>query len=500
MSLPSFEIMKNAYIDNLDYIVKESTLLQPINKNIINILKDRAKSCSTWNELGTLACITPNLNTGMKFLSPMTKAPYYTTCLQYGSASSEWYFMYSYLQTYSYTFIIFAIPLFSPIIGEKYGISSENSYIYSFSFGFGNSKTKIWKTTPNIFIQANYNVISQSEFNWSGIFSPTDGINTAIFNCISLGNFYIHIKTNDYEIEGTLSSQIGPSYNSSNGCCPCISGNGSIYWSYTNMKSEATITENGSQIKEIDGIGWFDHQWAQAGRLESETVAAIKNIVQVFKPPKINRWYWLTINDYNQKIQFMIVISNVNLLNNTTDTPSYKSTSIAKYNNYDVPQFYTDKANIKILESKKIGDYIYPTKYSININLDKGYNYILQGGIFGDQIINLPTTIPNWEGCGDVYDKNGNKIGTGFLEANQVSTEKVITDTTLNHAGISLNNSELFYVSKSNVNAFVVICSFIWLLFLLAFCILIIWIFYKIISKVIDCYKNKKYLKVKNKK
>ena len=51
-----------------------------------------------------------------------------------------------------------------------------------------------------------------------------------------------------------------------------------------------------------NGIGWFDHQWAQAGRLESETVAAIKNIVQVFKPPKINRWYWLTINDYNQKI------------------------------------------------------------------------------------------------------------------------------------------------------------------------------------------------------
>jgi hypothetical protein len=291
-------------------------------------------------------------------------------------------------------------------------------------------------------------------------------------------------------IKSEMGSNSAPYLNGPDGCVPCISGVGTLYWSYTNMMVQSSVGQvaNGSPNEFIgSGVGWFDHQWMQGGHLESETIAAILNIENSLTSPKPVRWLWINIQDYTLQEQYMIVVYLQSESIKMNDT--YTSSMVNHYNSIDGPKFL-DNNSANILVQKTFttpdGAYTYPTQYLIKVN---GKSYVLKAS-FGNSLVYLPSGVTNWEGPGILYDESGTKVlGGCFFEANQVTAEENLIKTIMTLAGVPLKYTHIFNSEGNTNGALVTFLSVIWLLFLVLLCVLILWLIYKLIVWV----KNKAF-------
>ena len=472
MNPPSFDTMRHAYLDTLDYIKDHATLLQPVNGDIMDALAAQAKVATTWTQLGSLALLTPLLNTGMRPISPLTSTPMATTLFQPGNTTLDWYFMYSNSGNEAFTFILFAIPLCVPDIAKAYKLNEYDTFVYSPSAGYG-KRAGEWSTSPKYYCQGIYTPLSESTFHWEAVLANDGVVTRASFDSLSLGSFHLVMAWQDrvgsHSIDSTLMSINEPTYNGEQGCVPCIAGLGTSYWSYTNMKTETIY--NGE--KPVHGVGWLDHQWLQAGKVSGNVTAALLNTLSWWMPsPKTTRWFWITIQDAMRNVQYMILVSNPHLL-----TEGKSTFDVAILNRYDGHQpLYMNgtQAKVTVTETLTIDEYVYPMKYAIQLFDGDVRNYILEAA-FGHAIIHLPNGVPNIESPGILYDASNPTmpIGTGFLESNQMAPDDVIRETNLLQSGIPIEQWSLF--ANTDTPTSVVWLSVLFLLMLVALCIIIVY-------------------------
>lgn len=489
----SLDQLKNLFIEQLDYTEDHDSILQPANSEQLNILRETAKNVTTINQLGSLLMVPRvNSNAGFKPIKPFDKDALYYTPFQFHRAPLDWFFMYGNCDSFAYTFIIFAVSVCNPSIADKYNLSGNQTCLYNLSGGYG-IKGGPWITVPYMFCQAEYNIMTQSTLSWKGVFNNNSPILNASFEALSVGNFSININwKNGSDIVGissTLSSTQGPFLNGPQGCDPCIAGVGTSYYSYTDMNvvAEVGIQNN---IKGT-GTGWFDHQWLQMGKFHDNiTLAALSNVINYFKTPVVTRWFWLSIQDKVNNVQYNTVVMPSDILNEN-DSPEFSSTATIKYTQIGGPIYLSkSKTTVKVLESVSINGTFLPTKHLVTIrDGDDSVTYIMKAE-FGNSIVYLPSGNMNWEGSGTLYDETGiNILGKCFLEANQMESEENLLKTVCSNAGIK-DDYKIFSLKNSKVSGLVFFISLIWLIFCLIICIFILYLVYKLIKTGIKCYKK----------
>jgi hypothetical protein len=488
----SLDKLKSLYIEQLDYIVTNDTILQPANKNQINSAKDAVSKASTLTQLGAAIMVPKSYgNTGFNPIEPFDKDVLYYTPFQTDKAPLDWYFMYGNCGSFAFTFIIFALPVCNPIIANKHNYSGNQVCIYNVSGGYG-ALGGPWITIPYSFCQANYNVLSQTTLTWSGIFDVSNPIINANFTITGQGQFLCDVSwKTDNDIVGftaSLLSAEGPFLNGPNACFPCIYGIGSSYYSYTNMNVIATA---GGKLNKTtgSGVGWLDHQWLQQGQIQSITTAALINITNYFSTPTVLRWFWLTIQDSVNSVQYMVSVFPKDVLDINKPLEITTKTTI-KYNKYTGPKYLNDTTTVKVLSMTTINGIVFPTKHLVTIKEgDYTVQYILEAS-FGNSIVHLPSGILNWEGAGTLYDGSGKTIlGNCFLEANQMEKEEDILNTVCKTANIQ-SSYDIFSIKNSQVPTFTLLLSMVWILILISIGIFIIWCIYKLVKKGWNCYEE----------
>jgi hypothetical protein len=350
MNLPNLETLKKAFGLTLEHIRNNGSILQPSDNNQIDILEETLNSTTTLDQLAGL-CLMPikNRNIGMKPIESLNNSPLFTTSLQFGQATLEWYFMYGNCGSFSYNFIIFCIPTCIPSIANELGIKGQDGYIYSLTGGYGSNNGE-WITIPLSYFQAIYNSPTQSTFSFEGVLDQNNPIKKCSFTSNEVGNFDLDVRWIDkilgvVGIKSNMKSRLAPYLNGPDGCVPCISGVGTLYWSYTNMNIQSTV---GNELSG-SGIGWFDHQWMQTGHLQSETLASLQNIENLITTPKPIRWFWITIQDYTTQEQYMVIVYIDEVLNKNNLPPPYTSSTVNHYSPIDGPKFLEgDSATVTV--------------------------------------------------------------------------------------------------------------------------------------------------------
>jgi len=436
MSL-SLDVLRGAYLAQLDLIENASTVLQPSNKAQLDVLRTAAKSPTlTLTQLSTLINVpVDNQNVGFHPLHSLANIdPMSTTCFNFGTSLSDWYFYYGQTEQFAFTFVIFALPTASPQIANKLNIPSQSLYIYTVGFGYA-EKGKPWVTMPQVATLANYVCISPGTFDWNATPDTTSILKTCRLSSPTLGRFELSVTwgsgTTTHSLTATLVSTKPPTYNGPNGCMPaCTSGIGSLYWSYTDMVIVGQVNQQTQSV----GTGWMDHQWIASGKLANPVLASVRNVSQMFGnlSNKTTRWLWLNIQDKINQKQYMLYIPLTDSLVRENQRFSSSKFVTNEYDDNGVRR--TSDVDVTVNNVIKSPDgYVWPTKYTIRIGK---VTYVLQSLTDLMTIYNTLGVL-SWEGSGTLTDIQGKNMGYSFIEANFTLPTKNITSIMLQSAGIS---------------------------------------------------------------
>lgn len=450
--IPPLTVLRDALIRRLHKLKESSGVLTPVDVPRVNALISALQSTDpTCSSLVASASMVPNQSCGLEPLAPLKSSnPLDYTCFQFGQGNLGWHFCYGNFGIVAFSLMFFRVEMATPCILREMDIAPEAGVIYTVSAGFG-QKGGPWTTMPPTAVQGIYSCGKQS-FAFQAL--PDSGCpwlqNFTMSQDQGLTQIDLAWKSEDQSIVGynvKLTPSKPPVFQGPKGCLPCAGGQGTIYWSYPLMVAEGQVGPTSSGNLLTGGVGWYDHQWLSAGgALNSKILQLLSNVQGMFKTPVPIRWLWITLQ-LQGDLQYMTstILSELPQVGNT-----YNFTVITKNNGSSIS--YNEKGTVKIEEMVQVGQQSYPTKYSIVL---EGKTYILQAA-FGNSVVYLPSGVLNWEGPGLVYDINGNLIGGGFLEANQLDTADNLVATIGKRAGVPSSSFNLFRSKK------VPICSGLW--------------------------------------
>lgn len=447
--IPPLTILRDALVRRLHKLKETSGVLTPVDVPRVDALISALHSTDpTCSSLVAAASMVPNQSCGFEPLSPLKSSnPLDYTCFQFGQGNLGWHFCYGNFGTVAFTLMFFRVEMGTPCILKEMDIAPEAGVIYTISAGFGN-RGGPWTTLPPTAVQGIYKCGNQS-FSFQAI--SDSGCpwlqNFTMSQDQGLTKIDLAWKNSDQLVVGynvTLTPSKPPLFQGPKGCLPCAGGQGTIYWSYPLMTAEGQVGPVSSGNILTEGVGWYDHQWLSAGgALNSKLLQLFSNVQGMFKTPVPIRWLWITLQ-LPGDVQYMTstILSELPKLGKT-----YNFTVITKNSGSSIS--YDAKGTITIDEMVQVGQQSYPTKYSIIL---EGKSYILQAS-FGNAVVYLPSGVLNWEGPGSVYDTNGNLIGGGFLEANQLDTAENLISTIGKRAGVQSSDFNLFKLKKTSICA-----------------------------------------------
>jgi len=483
-SIPTLAELQHAFLASLSYYEKHQAALTRSSKKQIETLRQLAsKPHLTAQQLGVLAGLpVTNGNKGFRPIEPSSEAPIDTTQLQYGQATVEWYFLTGNCGSVAFTFILFAIPCATPPVAEQLGLTGPaGAYIYCLAGGYGPRAKPgtLWNVFPTTYLTGHYASTSRSTFAWTGIVPPNSPVQQASLTSSTMGQFNLQLSWVDagqtqHTVNATLHSRIPPTFNGPDGCVPCASGLGTLYWSYTNMASTLEWSQKAHEAKTptsgtASGSGWFDHQWLQAGVVRSLILRSVLNLSRVSKPASALRWVWLNLRDEVRNEQFMVVI-NPKARELIQVNHTYTSTSFNRYTDQKGVELLKPKqATLYVSAARQIkppgssGPYTFPTQYYLTLTgLDSHTDqanthvpppprkYVLTAE-FGDSLLRLPNGAWNWEGSGSLVDvSTGQQVGVGFLESNQMAAGDTLFQDLQRMAGLSAATLKPFKPVKTS--------------------------------------------------
>lgn len=471
-TLISNNTLRESFIQRLKYIKNTNTGLNPVNCKQINTIINSVKNVSgeiTSAQLGAAALLNiPNPTLGLYPMEPLKNEPINTTCFQFGQGTLGWYFMYGYIKDFAFTLILFRIEIGTPQTNHNFQIfNPADGCVYGIVGGLG-MRNGTWSTIPHTVIRGNYSCGDNGQFMFNGIPEST----STVSNFSIAGNDGIIIVNIDWKdntgqdkhIYATYSKQHEPIYQDPNGCFPCIGGQGSLYWSYTNM-----IVTADTDVGSGTGIGWFDHQWLGLGVPNSSFLRLLSNVQNMISTPGIVRWFWLTLQ-LPDDLQYMIecILSELPILHKTYSIGSTKIyKGVASYG-------LTGKAIVDSMIT--INNQNFPTQFTIVI---ENKTYILKA-VFGNSLVIMPGNTINWEGPADVLDEQGNIIASGFIEGNNLDTEYNLVAKTASIAGIQPKDYHLFFHQRTKL-----VTGVLTIIIILSIIMLIIFVIIILIKKLI---------------
>ena len=471
--LPPLTVLRDALIRRLYKLKDTARVLTPVDIPRINTLISTLQSTNpTCTSLVASASMIPNQSCGFEALEPLkSNNPLDYTCFQFGQGNIGWHFAYGNFGTVAFTLMFFRVEMGTPCINREMDIAPEAGVIYTVSAGFG-TKDGPWTTMPATAVQGIYSCGKQS-FSFQALPGA---------DCPWLQKFTMSqdqgLTQIDLEWTDSAQSTVGynvkltpskpPVFQGPKGCLPCVGGQGTIYWSYPLMTADGQVGVLSSAPMLTGGVGWYDHQWlAAGGALNSKILQLLSNVRGMFTTPVPVRWLWITLQ-LSGDLQYMTstILSELPQMGKT-----YNFTVVTKNSGSSVS--YDTKGTVTVVEMVQVGQQSYPTKYSIVL---EGQTYILQAG-FGNSVVYLPSGVLNWEGPGLVYDVNGNLIGGGFLEANQLDIADNLISTVGKRAGVAPSNFTLFRQKK------VSICAGLWSIAILLLGIIFIFMILMVAAK-----------------
>jgi hypothetical protein len=434
----------------LSYIKKKSPWFTPPSSKLLNILY--SDKTLTPLELGSRTFlindnINTNSNVGFKPIVPLTGTPESNSEFTFGEGQLGWYFMYGNQEDTAFTFMLFRVDVAPPVIVDKSILTPPEAELYSIVAGCGSSNGT-WYTLPQTIVEGKYSYNNETgAISFQAINDDQSKLINCSFSSEGFNKGYnIDMKWNDQNknneiiINAKLIPTIPATYNAKDGCLGCIEGLGSPYWSYTRMESLASVGDTTIQGFKT-GVGWFDHQWLESGILANPFLQLILNRVQSKTYTTSTRWVWLNLQLSNG-INYMLTqfVKQPLKLNDLIDFPIANK----YYPNGNV-EYDLKNITAKILDVKTIKGTVFPSKYLITIGKEK---YILKSD-FGDGTVTMPSGTLNLEVAGSVFDiEEKQRLGNGFLEANQFQTDKEIITTVSKSGGISEDDANLFLDNK----------------------------------------------------
>lgn len=378
--------------------------LFPIDQKYVDGLSKLSESASTHSQIVTLSLMRPPQQTlSYTGMYPWKGKPEDHFCLDFDASPLGWYFMYGHGKTLRFTFMVFHIGV-DP--------SAHGLQLYSVVGGYDTGKG--WLPIPQNGGPATYScnkngVIFSYMDTHSGVAASFNGKPGGALT----GSFSM-FKEKSFKF--TITPTQGGQYNGEDGCIPgCFGGLGTLYWSYTNPK--CTMTYGG---RTDTGKGWFDRQTILGGIPRGTINQLLYSFLISGAPPGSISWLWLIIQLTNSNTQYMFfpVIKQKQLPLKVGDTLT------AICNKYqDGKASYKIPCKIKVLTTTSVaapgGGYTmtFPTSYSITVEQQ---TYILSTSASNDKpdVVYMPSGSFNWEGPGIVKNSKGERVGSGFLEAN----------------------------------------------------------------------------------
>lgn len=388
------------------------------------LLKRLDTPFTSWDQVAAFNSLySPNFRSTLGSMAPTDC--YKPSCFQFGQGDAGWYFTYVNFGDSTLTFVVFRLPVVSPTVTKKHGLGMDETCIYLIS-GFLNYKQGTY-TPIHFFVPANppsqtkngychYKCLGNSSMDLDAV--GPDGTVLSWTGNPSLNEMTLKIKSNKIIVDLRLESGISKVWNGVGGCVPtCIAGVGSLYWSYTKMKVQGTV-----QGTNVEGEGWFDHQWKNSQRPGQWLLRLVDNLVHIGSPYTPLKWNWLTIQLPDK--QYMIW---VNYSKNPIRGKTYKAMFANKY-------IGAERTNVQattvVEETTIFHDIVFPTKIKIQVD---GGTYTLVNRYRNPNIVRIGTQL-NWEGVADIEERPD---GQGFLESNSFQDHNILFTQTALQAGIT---------------------------------------------------------------
>lgn len=465
--------LRKLFLEKLDYIKNNSSLFRPFNSRQIDIIKSKtAHENLSLNELGQLNMLAPNSYTDFGPITRPHESPLDTTCFQFVQGWAGWYWLYgTFVDTdgtvKSFMFYLIRLELVPEAVLNKHNLKPGEATIYYISCGVGNGNT--WVYSPYLFVRGTYNSKSKTTFSFKALAMPDRGI--CSMSGESPQKFDLQCKWKDpstgkmHGYHVSMNSAEPPKFNTPDGCAPCIGGEGTLYWSYTDLRIQGELLLNNKSIPVKNGVGWMDHQWGGSG-FDQLSWRIIFNIYRLFSMPHyFGRYIWLNLHLPGE--QYLIYTFPRTTVKQKDD---YTDIVINKYAAGKKTDYNIKGGKLTVLETKKIDNTDYPVAYELQM---PNKSYILDGKMFGDCVTVDLTGNFHWSGSAMVKNKDGKKLGTAFLEANQLQDPAEYLKVQMKHAGI--DDTYLAVFNEKHLSIGHVLPSLLFVLFyFFAFCAMII--------------------------
>ena len=481
-----FATLKKIVHDRIITIKNKSNIFSPYNKNNMKLCEQAIDNANTYSDLVSVFRLVPNHSIGIYPISPIKDINKSIT-FQFEQGILGWYWGYAVYPKQNLgnnfgtvMYYVLRNDLGTSKLRSKYKLSIGSTTVYTISLGVGIGKGK-WYFCPEPIICGGTYEVNNNDFTLT---CKTDNLNFSLQNNNSSLVLKFNYNNKDNSIKfGTTTNFLKtnkPRFNAPNGCAPCISGVGSLYWSYTQLSSNSMIQINDTSYSFENGDGWLDHQWGRSG-LPFKLVDKLGfNVINMFKSTgKLGRYVWINLH-LPDNTQYMVFC-----FPDDSKEAKVGDNYSSKYN------VYTEKDSKLLRKGDITFEYItkynynnavinFPTKLSLtvyDINNNK-HVYVIDTTFYGECITIDGSGNPHWSG-GAILSENNVETGTAFLELNQFESSKIYLENSLKLAGIDKTK----YVNKTISFGQVIPSIIILLLPILILIVIIIMIIFGIVNK-----------------
>jgi predicted secreted hydrolase len=426
--------------ERFNYIRSKSTFLEPYDKNKLNFMESKIGAVSDQQMLFMMMA-APNSDIGYYRLEPF-EDPALHTSFQFEQGNIDWFWIYGTFvdsagETASYMNYFFRMDMYPPDLRKSLKLPMGSTTFYFISSGVG--KNNVWSYSPFKIFRGDYNIVSDSVFSLTALDMPKGWRFNFRMNSagkFSLESNWVDAFNKSQGITMDLDAERPPLLNAPGGCAPCAGGAGTLYFSYTQLKTYGALTLDDSLSNYFGGTGWIDRQWAN-GQVSTVYLSLLNNITSMFngKQSGLGKYIWLNLHP-DKELQYMIYCF---------PPPEGKVTKGSKFemtiNRYGAgdPE-YSLKGEGEVLETVMNNGIEFPVKYRL---VTKDGTFILDGSKFANSVsIDVSNNI-HWDGSAIVYDESGKNVGTGFLEANQFTDEDIFVKNEIRAMGIDTTQENM---------------------------------------------------------
>jgi len=239
-------------------------------------------------------------------------------------------------------------------------------------------------------------------------------------------------------------------YAAPKGCAPCVSGAGTLYWSYPQLdaqKGAITLTEAECPVSgSLSGDGWLDHQWMRGNDPKALAVQMVTTVTQLSKAVGgLGRYVWINLHLKN----------NTEYLVTAFPPPNTKiekaQTYPATYKKYGMDQATVSDSwplSLKFVETVTLQDpgsgsfIIYPTVFQMTI---EGHEYTVDTRPYGKCVTLDLTGNLHWSGSATLESDSGPESSSAFVELNQFQDLTAYRSNLLRSAGIPKSSDGPFF-------------------------------------------------------